>query len=830
VVHFTAVGTCKVDAKQVADSNWNAAAQIQRPITVNKGTPTLAWSTNPSPKTVGSSAYIPTATSLSPVARVYTLHAGSTGCTISGSTISFIAVGTCLVDADQAADSNWNAAAQVHQSITVNKGTPTITWTSTPPGAASPSAAGSTIVAGTNYTPLATSQSTGTVTYSLDSTSRGCTFISGVVSFTAVGTCVIDANQAVGANWNAAAQVQQKITVAPAPVSFLVTASASVTAGGSFGVTVTARTGAGGTGSTVTAYVGTVLLTSTDAAAVIPASYKFQPADHGAHTFTVTLKTAGPRTVTATQSSITGTTGSITVHSAAAAKFTVSGVPTSLIPGTAASVTVTARDAFGNVSAYTGTIHFTSTDSAATLPANYTFLASNGGTHAFSNGVVFRTAGTRTITATDTVTASITGLEGGILIGYPASTYFPIAPARVLDTRPNGSGVVHQGAISGALTAGTVRSFAVANATYVGGGSAVAVPSTAVAVTGNLTVALPTAAGLIALGPTMTATGEVTTLNFTAGELRANNVTIGLAPGGTLQAVFRSATVGANVHLIFDVTGYFLPGSAAGARWHAVTAGRVLDTRPTGSGVYHMDPLGSGPFKSGTVRNVKVAGVIGTGWSSALVPSNATAVTGNVTVTSATTAGFVAFGPTMISAPATSTLNVSAGAISSNGVTVALKSGNLQAVWVSTSTTSTADVVFDITGYFTTDGTGQAFHAVTPFRVMNSATGKGPSSTFASESPQRVLIGGVGEIPIDALGISGNLTLVSPSSGGFAFIGPVAVVRPPTSTLNAVTHATVANGFDVKLSSTSSGKVAIVWDGSTGSTANLTLDVTGYWK
>jgi len=136
------------------------------------------------------------------------------------------------------------------------------------PAASSRNASGprSTIVAGTYYTPLATSQSTGTVTYSLDSTSRGCTFISGVVSFTAVGTCVIDANQAVGANWNAAAQVQQKITVAPAPVSFLVTASASVTAGGSFGVTVTARTGAGGTGSTVTAYVGTVLLTSTDAA------------------------------------------------------------------------------------------------------------------------------------------------------------------------------------------------------------------------------------------------------------------------------------------------------------------------------------------------------------------------------------------------------------------------------------------------------------------------------------------------------------------------------------------------------------------------------------
>jgi hypothetical protein len=40
----------------------------------------------------------------------------------------------------------------------------------------------------------------------------------------------------------------------------------------------------------------------------------------------------------------------------------------------------------------------------------------------------------------------------------------------------------------------------------------------------------------------------------------------------------------------------------------------------------------------------------------------------------------------------------------------------------------------------------------------------------------------------------------------------------------------MANGFDVKLSSSTNGRVAIVWDGYAGSQSHLSLDVTGYWR
>src|SRR5439155_1535797 len=96
---------------------------------------------------------------------------------------------------------------------------------------------------------------------------------------------------------------------------------------------------------------------------------------------------------------------------------TTGAVLTSTTAGTAFNVTVTAQDGKGNTDpTYTGTVHFTSTDSQAVLPANYTFTTTatappgttpDNGVHTFS--VTLKTAGSQTITATDTTSSSITG-------------------------------------------------------------------------------------------------------------------------------------------------------------------------------------------------------------------------------------------------------------------------------------------------------------------------------------------------------------------------------------------------------------------------------------
>src|SRR5205085_11635258 len=90
--------------------------------------------------------------------------------------------------------------------------------------------------------------------------------------------------------------------------------------------------------------------------------------------------------------------------------------------GVPISVTVTARDQFGNTAtSYAGTVHFTSTDAQASLPTNYTFAAADNGVHALSP--TLKTTGSQTVTATDTISSSITGTTNPIAVSAaPASS------------------------------------------------------------------------------------------------------------------------------------------------------------------------------------------------------------------------------------------------------------------------------------------------------------------------------------------------------------------------------------------------------------------------
>jgi hypothetical protein len=90
------------------------------------------------------------------------------------------------------------------------------------------------------------------------------------------------------------------------------------------------------------------------------------------------------------------------------------------------TLTVAARDAAGNtVTGYTGTVHVTSNDARATLPANYTFTPTDQGRHTFIARL--KTVGVeRSITATDTVTASITGTQSAIVVTPAVQSVSPM--------------------------------------------------------------------------------------------------------------------------------------------------------------------------------------------------------------------------------------------------------------------------------------------------------------------------------------------------------------------------------------------------------------------
>jgi len=99
----------------------------------------------------------------------------------------------------------------------------------------------------------------------------------------------------------------------------------------------------------------------------------------------------------------------------AATHFSVTS-PATATAGTPFNFTVTALDASNNtVTTYSGTVHFTSTDGQAVLPANSTLT---DGTGAFS--ATLKTSGSETITATDTITLTITGVSNAIEVSNPA--------------------------------------------------------------------------------------------------------------------------------------------------------------------------------------------------------------------------------------------------------------------------------------------------------------------------------------------------------------------------------------------------------------------------
>ena len=81
------------------------------------------------------------------------------------------------------------------------------------------------------------------------------------------------------------------------------------------------------------------------------------------------------------------------------------------------------------------------------------------------------------------------------------------------------------------------------------------------------------------------------------------------------------------------------------------------------------------------------------------VAANAMGVTGNLTVTGQTAAGYLYLSPTQDNAPATSTLNFPLGDVRANGVSSYLPGSSLW-VYYGASAGNTTDVVFDVTGWY----------------------------------------------------------------------------------------------------------------------------------
>jgi hypothetical protein len=122
--------------------------------------------------------------------------------------------------------------------------------------------------------------------------------------------------------------------------------------------------------------------------------------------------------------------------------------------------------------------------------------------------------------------------------------FYTLDPCRVVDTR-NPAGPYG----GPALQAGATRAFVMAGRCGIPGGAR--------AVALNVTVTTPTAPGYLTIYPQGLPVPLASTINFGAGQTRANNAIIPLGGANSIVVLCGQLAPGSTTHLIIDVNGYF---------------------------------------------------------------------------------------------------------------------------------------------------------------------------------------------------------------------------------------------------------------------------------
>jgi len=386
----------------------------------------------------------------------------------------------------------------------------------------------------------------------------------------------------------------------------------------------------------------------------------------------------------------------------------------------------------------------------------------------------------------------------------PGSTYFPLSPGRVLDTR-DGTG-----------TGGVVNP--------IGAGGTIDVPVTnrvGVPLTGVTAVALNVAA-TNATGPpsflTVWPTGQTrplaSNLNFVPGVSVPNLV---IARVGIDGKVSMYNNVG-SVNVVADVQGYF-QGDATGSTYIPLNPARVLDTRVgTGGTAAKVGP-------GGTIE-LKVTDAGG-------VPAAGTAVVLNVTATNVSGAeSFLTVWPSGSSRPFASNLNFIQGQTVPNLVIARVGEGGKISIY---NNVGTVDVVADTQGFFAAPvtppatPTGSQYFPANPARILDTRDGTGvpggATGQLGTASTIDLQVTGAGGVPANATAVVLNVTVTeSPGPDSFLTVYPTGTVRPLASNLNYAPGQTIPNLVIARIGA--GGKVTIY--NNSGSTFVI-ADVQGWF-
>ncbi len=246
-------------------------------------------------------------------------------CTVSGTTVTIVTAGTCTLAADQAGNTNYNAAPQATQSVTINPGAQSITF-------------GTLANATLGDAPFmvgATASSSLVVSFS-SLTTAVCTVSSGVVALVGAGTCTVRASQAGNSSYAAAANVDQSFTVAQGPQTITFGALGGKNLGDpAFAVSATASSSLTVTFSSLTTPVCTVSVNTVTIVAVGTCTIRAAQAGNSNYAAAANVD----QSFTVGQGGQTITFGALAGKTFGAAAFTVSATASSGLAVTFSSLT-----------------------------------------------------------------------------------------------------------------------------------------------------------------------------------------------------------------------------------------------------------------------------------------------------------------------------------------------------------------------------------------------------------------------------------------------------------------------------------------------------------
>ncbi|MBR7824742.1 PKD domain-containing protein [Actinospica sp. MGRD01-02] len=383
-------------------------------------------------------------------------------------------------------------------------------------------------------------------------------------------------------------------------------------------------------------------------------------------------------------------------------------------------------------------------------------------------------------------------------------------PTRLLDTRKSLGGtssqLLHDGSIKLKIA---------------GSGS---IPANVTAVALNLTIVNANGGGYIQ-ADTGTDNGT-STVNYNTGPVYSNAVIAQVASDGTVTLRNFGATTAVKLDLIADVTGYFAP--TAGSAYDFVTPARLMDTRKG---------IGTAKAKlaAGKTDVLTVEGV------SSLPSSGVTAVSVNITEVNTTGSGYLIAYPDETTLPNSSTVDWNGATTKAAGAIVPVGADGKIDIHNGGGGTAAADVIVDVTGYFTSTGSGDVYVPVTSDRVLDtrkSGPGIAPGTatslnlTGKDGMPGEFQNGVVGSVFVDGYVL--NATVTQTPADGYLLVSG-SQTPDGTSTVNWTgvdqTSANIAFTQAQSTSASDGGEDSDVWFYNTATKGHVQTiaDVMGYF-